>query len=361
MSARAARTESGDGALDDAAVARLHAWLGKRIPEVAEGPPPAVSRYPGGASNWTYRVRYPAHDLVLRRPPAGTRAKSAHDMEREARILERLAPHYSLVPETVAFCTDPSVVGAEFYVMRRLDGLILRRDPPAELSLSPAAARQLCLNLLAALAALHRIDPRAAGLADLGRGDGYVRRQVAGWNDRFRRARTWNVPRATKLMAWLTEHAPADSGSCVIHNDFRFDNVVLDSREPTRIVGVLDWEMATVGDPLMDLAGALAYWVEAGDDRLFRTLRRQPTHLPGMLTRREVVTTYCQKTGRPEISAREWIFYEIFGLFRLAAIAQQIYLRYHRKETRNPAFRHFWLYVHYLLGRCHRILRRSGA
>lgn len=361
MPARSATAGPRDGALDDATVGRVHAWLRSRIPELESAPPPAVRRFSGGASNWTYRLRYPALDLVLRRAPAGTKARSAHDMEREARILERLAPHFPLVPEKLAYCSDPGVLGAEFYVMRRLDGIILRRDPPADLPLPPATARRLCLNLIAALVELHRIDPQAAGLAELGRGDGYARRQVAGWSDRYRKARTWNVPRAGRLMAWLEERVPADAGRCVIHNDFRFDNVVLDPHDPTRIVGILDWEMATVGDPLMDLGGALAYWVEGGDDRLFRALRRQPTHLPGMLTRREVVTIYCEQTGRPEISARDWTFYELFGLFRLAAIAQQIYLRYHRKETRNPAFRHFWLYVHYLVWRCHRILRRSGA
>ncbi len=350
-----------DGDLDAGAIRRVDAWLQSRLPELAGSPPPTVTRYAGGASNWTYRLRYAAHDLVLRRPPAGTKAKSAHDMGRESQVLSRLAAHYRFAPEALAYCTDPDVLGGDFYVMRRIDGLILRRDPPPGFRLSPDAARQLCMNLIDALIALHRVDPGAAGLDDLGRGGGYARRQVAGWTDRYRKARTGNVPRAAELMDWLSVHAPPDVGSSVIHNDFRFDNVVLDPNNPTRIVGVLDWEMATVGDPLMDLAGALAYWVEAGDDPLFRTLRRQPTHLPGMLTRREVVTTYCRKMGLPEVADSEWTFYELFGLFRLATIAQQIYLRYHRRETRNPAFRHFWLYVHYLIWRCNRILKRSGA
>lgn len=351
-----------DGDLDSAALARVDAWLQSRIPALAGSPLPAVTRYAGGASNWTFRLLYPGHDLVLRRPPAGTKPKSGHDMARESQVLNRLAPHYPLVPEALAFCTDPAVLGCEFYVMRRIEGTILRRDLPPGLRLPPETARRLCLNLIDALVALHRVDPQAAGLAELGRGSGYARRQASGWTDRYRKARTGNVPRAESLIAWLLAQAPADVGNCVIHNDFRFDNVVLDRREPTRIIGVLDWEMATVGDPLMDLAGALAYWVEAGDDPIFRALRRQPTHLPGMLTRREVVTTYCRKAGLPEISAADWTFYELFGLFRLAAIAQQIYLRYHRKETRNPAFKHFWLYVHYLIWRCNRILkRRSGG
>lgn len=350
-----------DGDLDREAISRVDGWLQSRIPALAGSPLPVVTRYAGGVSNWTYRLRYPGHDLVLRRPPVGTKPKSGHDMARESQILNRLAPLYPLVPEALAYCADPEILGCDFYVMRRIDGLILRRDLPSDLRLSPESARRLCLSLIDALVALHRVDPQAAGLGELGRGDGYARRQVAGWTDRYRKARTGNVPRAETLMAWLQAHAPADVASCVIHNDFRLDNVVLDREHPTRIVGVLDWEMATVGDPLMDLAGALAYWVEAGDDPVFRALRRQPTHLPGMLTRREVVTTYCRKAGMAEIAASDWTFYEVFGLFRLAAIAQQIYLRYHRRETRNPAFKHFWLYVHYLVWRCNRILKRSGA
>ncbi|MEO7795401.1 MAG: phosphotransferase family protein [Thermoanaerobaculia bacterium] len=359
MAKRAQPSERLDGELDAEAIARLDRWLKSRIPELSGSPLPAVTRYAGGASNWTYRLSYPGNELVLRRPPAGTKPKSAHDMARESRILDRLAPHFALVPETLAYCAEPEVLGCEFYVMRRIEGVILRRDPPAGLHLTPQATRRLCLNFIDALVALHRVDPLDADLAELNRGGGYVQRQVKGWTDRYRKARTGNVPRAEKLMEWLGSQAPPDVASCVIHNDFRFDNVVLDPKDPTRIVGVLDWEMATVGDPLMDLGGALAYWVEAGDDPIFRALRRQPTHLPGMLSRREVVMTYCRRAGLPEISAADWTFYELFGLFRLAAIAQQIYLRYHRKETRNPAFRHFWLYVHYLIWRSHRILERS--
>lgn len=279
-------------------------------------------------------------------------------MAREFEVLERLRPHLSWVPEAIAYSADPELLGAEFFVMKRLEGTILRRDLPPGLTLPPAAARTLSERFISRLAELHRLDPQAVGLDGFGRGDGYVRRQVAGWSDRFRRARTANVPRAERLLAWLDRHAPADSGRAVLHNDFRLDNLVLDPADPTCIVGVLDWEMATVGDPLMDLAGALAYWVEAGDDPLFRALRRQPSHLPGMLTREELVAAYCAAVGIPLVTPEAWRFFEVFGLFRLAAIAQQIYLRYARRESRDPAFRFFWLYVHYLIWRCHRRIRR---
>jgi aminoglycoside phosphotransferase (APT) family kinase protein len=277
-------------------------------------------------------------------------------MGREYRIQKALGPVFPVVPEMVAFCDDASVIGCEFYVMRRLDGLILRRNPPRELTLTPDQTRQLCLNVIDTLIALHGVDVESAGLAGFGKGQGYARRQIEGWSDRYRNARSWNVPRFEGVMAWLAAHTPEDVGACVIHNDFRFDNVVLDPDDPTRVVGVLDWEMATLGDPLMDLGNALAYWVQADDDFFIRSLRRQPTHLPGMLTRREVVEYYARKTGR---RTDHWAFYEVYGLFRLAAIAQQIYYRYQQGQTTNPAFRNFWMFVTYLGWRCGRIIRRS--
>jgi aminoglycoside phosphotransferase (APT) family kinase protein len=331
--------------------ARVDAWLKDRVPGLRGAP--AVTQYTGGASNWTYRLAYESHDLVLRRPPAGTRAKSSHDMGREHRIQKALRPAFPWVPEMVAFCDDTSVIGCEFYVMRRLDGVIPRKELPPGVALGPEDARQLCRNVIDTLVALHRVDPRAVGLEDLGKGEGYARRQVEGWCDRYEKARTWNVPRFRKVMGWLRRHAPEDVATCMIHNDFRLDNVVLDARDPVRVVGVLDWEMATLGDPLMDLGAALAYWVQADDDAFVRSIRRQPTHRPGMLTRRQVIEHYGERTGR---RCPDWRFYEAYGLFRLAAIAQQIYYRYHHGETRNPAFRGFWLVVHYLRWRCAKAL-----
>ena len=191
----------------------------------------------------------------------------------------------------------------------------------------------------------------------MGRGPGYVERQIGGWSDRYRRARTWNVPSCERVMGWLAEHMPPDSGSCLIHNDFRLDNLLLDPSDPQRVVGILDWEMATVGDPLMDLGNTLAYWVEATDGRLMQYFRRQPSHLPGMLTRAELVQRYSERAG---IDPPSTTFYEVYGLFRLAVIVQQIYARYHRKETTNPAFRRFWVMVRYLDWRCRKLIRSAG-
>ncbi len=334
----------------------MTAWLAPRLPGL-QGEP-RVTQYAGGASNWTYRLEYPTHDLVLRRPPAGTKARSAHDMGREFRIQQALRPVFPWVPEVLALCEDPAVLGAEFYVMRRVPGVVLRGRVPPGVRLDAAAARALCLRAVDVLVALHRVDPRAAGLEALGKGPGYARRQIAGWSERYRKARTWNAPRFERVMAWLAERAPDDVATCVVHNDYRLDNLVLAPDDPTDVRAVLDWEMATLGDPLMDLGAALAYWVEAGDDPVARATRRQPTHLPGMITRREWVETYLARSGlRPGPAG--WAFYEVYGLFRLAAIAQQIYYRYFHRQTRNPAFRHFWLVEHYLEWRCHRILRAA--
>jgi aminoglycoside phosphotransferase (APT) family kinase protein len=240
--------------------------------------------------------------------------------------------------------------------MERIEGVVPRRDMPPEVDTAPSAMQALGERYVDLLVELHSVDPEQAGLADLGRGPGYVARQVAGWSERYRRARTWNVPSFERVIAWLEENQPEDVGACVIHNDFRLDNLVLDPAEPCRVRGVLDWELATVGDPLMDLGSSLAYWVEAGDGRAKRAFRRQPSHLPGMPTRAEIVARYSDRTAR---SADRWSFYEVFGLFRLAAIAQQIYYRYHHRETRNPAFRNFWLAAHVLERECRATMRRA--
>lgn len=352
MSGDSAGRVRADEALNIAAV---DAWLKTQVHDLRGTP--KVTQYSGGASNWTYRLQYDSHDLVLRRPPAGTKAKGAHDMGREFRIQQSLKPVFAYVPDMVALCSDESVIGAEFYVMQRLDGIILRKNPPADFKLSPAQVRSLCFKVLDTLIALHQVDYQAAGLSGMGKGAGYARRQIEGWSERYSKARTWNVPRGTKIMRWLQDNIPQQERICITHNDYRFDNLVLDSTDPTCIVGVLDWELATLGDPLMDLGNLLAYWVEAGDDFLAQSTRRQPTHLPGMLTRREVVEYYCGKMG---FSADNWAFYEVYGLFRLSGIAQQIYYRYHHKQTRNPAFKNFWLMVNYLHWRCRRAIRAAG-
>ncbi|HEX2705488.1 MAG TPA: phosphotransferase [Candidatus Lustribacter sp.] len=331
-------------------------WLRSARPDLpALSGTPELRQFGGGASNLTYLLGYPGAAFVLRRPPAGTKAKSAHDMRREYLIQSRLRPRFPYVPTMVALCEDESVIGSEFYVMEHLEGTILRRDLPPELGLTPSATTALCRAAVDLLVELHRVDVEAVGLGGLSRGTGYVARQVAGWSGRYRAARTPDVASFEEVMGWLHENQPSDIRTCLIHNDFRFDNLILAPGEPTRVIGILDWEMATVGDPLMDLGGALAYWAQAGDDPAFLALRRQPTHAPGMLTRAEVLEHYLDRAGL-RLTPEGWTFYEVFGLFRLAVIAQQIYFRFFHGQTSNPAYGAFLPAVRYLDTRCTRLI-----
>lgn len=339
-------------ALDIEAISR---WLGGRLPGLAGAP--QVSQYPGGASNLTYLLRWPDRELILRRPPLGHKARSAHDMGREVRFLTALAPLYP-VPRVFAHCEDPEVAGGEFYVMERLQGVILRKDLPSALGLDAAATRRLCHAVIDKLIELHSLDLEAHGLTHLGRGGGYVRRQIEGWSRRYRAAMTPGAADFERVMTWLDQNQPDDVATCVIHGDFRFDNVVLDPGDPMKVIGVLDWEMATLGDPLMDLGNSLAYWVQADDEPALQLMRRQPTDAPGMLTRAEVWQRYAAATGR-DVSASD--FYEIYGLFRLAVILQQIWYRFHHGQTTNPAFASFGAVAVYLDTRCQAMLDRRGA
>ncbi len=337
------------------------AWLREHAEADVPAGLPEVRQFPGGASNLTYLLRWPAHDatdapreLILRRPPAGAKARGAHDMTREYTIQRALGPVYPYVAGMVGLCRDASVVGSDFYVMERLDGLILRKDLTFEMP--PGAASTLCEHAWEALVRLHEVDvSEVPELADLGRGPGYVERQVTGWTERLSRAATDDLGDWNDLTGWLAAHRPTDSGQCLIHNDWRFDNMVLDPDDDLRVTGVLDWEMATVGDPLMDLGGALAYWIQADDDPFFREFRRQPTTTPGMWTRRQVVDWYCARRGL-EMTPERWRFYEAFGLFRLAVIIQQIWYRFVHGQTHNPAYAGFGDAVGYLEQRTRRVV-----
>jgi aminoglycoside phosphotransferase (APT) family kinase protein len=338
-------------------VSAVVGWLRHHVGvEVPDGLP-EVRQFPGGASNLTYLLRWPGRELILRRPPVGAKARGAHDMAREYVIQHALGPVYPYVAGMVGLCRDDAVLGSDFYVMERLDGLILRKDLPFELA--PPAASTLCEHAWEALVRLHEVDVSAVPeLAGLGRGEGYVARQVAGWTDRLDRATTDDLGDWGDVTAWLDQRQPPDSGQCLIHNDWRFDNIVLDPDDDLRVTGVLDWEMATVGDPLMDLGGALAYWIQADDDAFFRDFRRQPTTVPGMWTRRAVVDWYGERRG-VAMTTERWRFYEAFGLFRLAVIIQQIWYRFVHGQTHNPAYAGFGDAVRYLEQRTRRVI--SGA
>jgi len=333
----------------------IDAWLKSQIGDLSGSP--EITQYSGGASNWTYCLAYNECELILRRAPAGTKAKGAHDMGREFRVQSALKPVYDYVPTMLAFCDDPSILGTDFYVMEKLSGIIPRKNMPRELSLSPSIVSDLCTNVLDCMIQLHQVDYQAAGLSHLAKGAGYIERQITGWSERFKNSKTWNVPSGRYVIDWLKANKPDTENICIIHNDFRFDNVVLSADDVTRVIGVLDWEMATLGDPLMDLGNTLAYWVEKDDDFLAQSSRRQPTHLSGMKSREQVIEYYCDKMG---FASSNFSFYEVYGLFRLAVIIQQIYFRYFHKQTRNSAYKKFWLFVHYLLWRSKKVIKRVG-
>ncbi len=296
-----------------------------------------IAQFPGGHSNLTYLLRWGGRELVLRRPPAGSTVRTAHDMGRELRVLAKLAPVYPKAPSPLLGCDDPAVIGAPFYLMERVRGVVLRDRRAGGLDLPPETMRHLSTAAVDGLAELHGIDLDAAGLADLGRPAGYAARQVAGWGERWRAARTDDVPEIDRAFAWLGERIPAASGPpALLHNDYKYDNLVF-APDLSRVVAVLDWEMATTGDPRMDLGYTLACWVDPDDAPPLQALAFGPTARPGNLSRAAVAERYARATGR---EPGDILFFYIFGLAKLAVIAQQIYARYRRGLTRDERFAH---------------------
>ncbi|MEN1834086.1 phosphotransferase family protein [Pseudomonas lijiangensis] len=312
-------------------------YLKTRIPGLSGLP--QISQFPGGASNLTYLVRYPEQEFVLRRPPFGQKARSAHDMGREYRILNGLKEAFPYCPKAYAHCTDESLIGSDFYVMERVKGIILRSDLPPELNLDAGQTEALCKSFIDKLVELHQVDYQACGLADLGKPQGYVERQILGWSERYEKAMTPDAPAWEKVRNWLVAKMPADHPQpAIVHNDYRFDNVILDPENPMRIIGVLDWELTTLGDPLMDLGNTLAYWIQADDPAPVQLMRRQPSNAPGMLTRQQFVDYYAERSG---IRIDNFDFYYTYGLFRLAGIVQQIYYRFFHGQTQDKRFAQF--------------------
>jgi aminoglycoside phosphotransferase (APT) family kinase protein len=308
-------------------VGALAAWL--RAREGGLDGTPELLQFGRGFSNLTYLVRFGSRELVVRRAPPGINIKSAHDMGREFRILSALSnppagDAWSKAPRPIAHCDDPSVIGTPFYVMERVRGVILRAKLPEGLVLDPPALKRISESTCDTLAEIHMLDWRAAGLGELGKPEGYVERQVKGWAERYKKARTDDVPQVERLGAWLEAHRPKESGATLVHNDFKYDNVVL-APDLSRVIAVLDWEMATIGDPLMDLGTALGYWIEPNDPPVFQVTVFGPTNRAGNLTRTEFVERWSRATGRDGANV---LFYYAFALFKLAVVAQQLYKRY---------------------------------
>ena len=314
--------------------ARIEPFLRRALPDAAG--PVSVLQFPKGHSNLTYLLRVGDREVVLRRPPFGVKVKSAHDMRREYDILSALNGAYGRAPKPIAFCDDEFLIGAKFYLMERVRGLILRGDrPPAGMTFTPELLRQTSTALVDNLADLHAVDVKRPPLSTIGRPEGYVARQVTGWTRRYVDAKTEEIPGVEAAAAWLARNMPAESGAAVVHNDYKYDNVMLDPNDLTRIVAVLDWEMATVGDPLMDLGTFIGYWGDPDDPEELRTRAYGPTYLPGSLSRLQLVERYAEKSGRAVGSI---LFYYVFALFKIAVIVQQIYKRYVEGHTRDPRF-----------------------
>jgi aminoglycoside phosphotransferase (APT) family kinase protein len=290
-------------------------------------------QFPGGYSNLTYLLSTDQGEFILRRPPFGAAIKSAHDMGREFKVLSLLKKHYTKIPNPIIYCEDPEVIGAPFYIMERIKGVILRPSLVKEMNFTSTEMRRLSESLVDNLVELHHIDIHSTGLDQLGKPEGYISRQVEGWTKRYLAAQTEVIPAMDGLITWLADHQPTDGPPSLIHNDYKYDNIVFKADNLPEIIGVLDWEMCTVGDPWMDLGASLAYWAEFGDGDLARVFNI--SWLPGNLTRKEVVERYMEKSGRHVASP---VFYYVFGIFKNAVIGQQIYARWKQGHSKDPRF-----------------------
>jgi|CXWL01.1.fsa_nt_gi aminoglycoside phosphotransferase (APT) family kinase protein len=357
-------------------VKRLSAFLSKAL-DMPDGEI-EVEQFPAGSSNLTYLLRLGRKDCespresqgesfnvdtktreyVLRRPPFGNTVKSAHDMQREFDVLSKLSAVYTPAPKPLLFSSDESIIGSEFYLMECRQGLIIRGKIPgtqAEDAQARALARakhglensqefrqEVCRSFIQNLSRLHSLDPRESGLQDLGKPDGYNRRQVEGWTKRYFTAKTVNWDSLEKTIVWLNDNIPAESGASLIHNDYKFDNVMLDPTDLTKITAVLDWEMVTIGDPLMDLGTTLGYWMSAGAGNELLNMPFNPRVLMENISRRELVEMYAESQG---LAIPDMLFYYVFGTFKIAVIAQQIYARYVKGFTRDSRFAGFDKFV----------------
>lgn len=293
-----------------------------------------VSQFSNGYSNLTYLVQIENKEYVLRRPPFGA-IKRGHDMGREYKVLSRLQQAFSRAPQAYAYTENPDIIGASFYVMEKVDGIILSAKEAKKRNIAPGDFPTIANSWLDAFAELHQVDYQAIGLGELGRPAGYVQRQVSNWGKQYLKAATSEIPEAHKLMEWMEAHQPQQYEYSLIHNDYKYDNVVFADDTWQEVRAVLDWEMCTLGDPLMDLGTSIAYWTMASDNDMLKMGIPSPTAMPGNPGRADIVEMYAQKTGRP---INNLVFYYVYGLFKIAVIAQQIYYRYHKGLTTDERF-----------------------
>jgi aminoglycoside phosphotransferase (APT) family kinase protein len=319
-------------ALADYAREQLKIILGNRFDDA---PAMTVEQFPGGHSNLTYLLRFGSQEFVMRRPPFGPVPPRAHDMARECRILQALHPVFPLAPQPYLLCEDPSVIGATFYLMERRHGVVVRNDEPGALKDRPDVRRSVSQAMVDALADLHLIDTDRNGLTALGKPRGFVERQVRGWSERWKGSQTTELPVMDQLARWLIERLPPEAQRpSLLHGDFKLDNVMLDGKDLSRLVAVFDWEMSAVGDPLIDLGILLAYWIHTTPAAQRHSLDAV-TRRTGWFSRQEILERYQQRTGDDVTGIK---FYEVFAVFKLAVVLQQIFYRYHRGQTDDARF-----------------------
>lgn len=316
---------------DEAAV---DVYLRARIPDLAEAPPLEVLQFPGGHANLTYLLRFGERELVLRRPPLGPVAPRSHDMAREYKVLSGLDGHFDRKPRAWLLCEDPSVIGAVFLIMERMRGIVVRSQVPPELDRHPDARRRMSFALIDAMVDLHEVDYLEAGLEDLGKPEGFAERQVNGWKGRFDRAKHAENSLFDELHVRLLAKLPPSTRAGLVHNDLKLDNAMIDPGDPGRIVTFLDWDMTTLGEPLIDLGTLLGYWVQA-DDPPERGATLSVTAQPGFPTRAQIAARYAERRRIP-LDTIPW--YETFAIWKTAVVVQQIYIRFIRGQTRDPRF-----------------------
>jgi aminoglycoside phosphotransferase (APT) family kinase protein len=341
-------------------LAALDLYLRERLPTQSPEFDPSsaieIEQFPGGHSNLTYLVRYGGLEFVLRRPPVGPVAPTAHNMPREFELLSVIHPYFPLAPKPVLLCEDASIIAVPFYLMERRRGFIARSGVPPQIGNDLELRRRLSESVVDTLVALHTVDIHTTGIEQIGRPAGFVTRQVHGWAERWQRSKTGELAEMDRVIQWLGERIPPELNgeATIVHNDFKLDNLMLDEADPSRIVAVLDWEMCTVGDPLVDVGLALTYWTMSGGKN---SSLRAITNGPGWLTREEIIERYERKTGR---DLSRIVFYETFARFKVAVVIQQIYFRYVQGQTHDERFRHFDVLVKELVNEALDLAQGTG-
>ena len=309
--------------------------------------PLEILQFSAGHSNLTYQLRIGDWEAVLRRPPLGPVAPKAHDMERECKILSELHPIFPVAPKPILFSNRLEIVGSPFFIMERKNGVVLDSSFPQGVEVNKELCRHISEVMVEKLVELHSIDYQQTRLAEMSKPKGFMERQVNGWIGRYERSKTDEVTEVNTLMKWLVDNTPKKHEAVIIHYDYKLNNAMF-NEELTEMVGLFDWEMTTVGDPLVDLGAAMSYWIQADDPDLLKNAFGKPpvTILDGFLTRNEFIDLYAKKSGR-DVSTIH--FYITFAYFKLAVICQQIYYRYQKGQTTDSRFAHFNQFVKSLI------------